>query len=390
MLILSIILRHIVKIAINTRLLIKDKLDGIGWFTFETLKRMTQNHPEHQFYFLFDRNYTDEFIFADNITPVIIKPKARHPFLWYLWLEHSVRKTLKSIGADLFLSPDGYLSLKTNVDSIAVIHDINFFHRPKDLPFFTRHYYNFFFPKFAKKAKRIITVSHYSKNDIASSYHIDPEIIDVVYNGSNEIYEPVDEHEKQKVKDKFSEGKDFFIFIGSMHPRKNIANLFKAFDLFKKETNSDFKLIVVGTKYFLTDKIEKAFSNSEYKNDIIFTGRLNPETLHLVLASAYAMTFIPFFEGFGIPVIEAFNCDVPVICSDKTSLPEVAGNAGLYVDPYDIESVKNAMKNICKDPNLREHLIQNARIQRQLFSWDKTAEKLWNAIQTFTEYKTGG
>ena len=118
------------KIAVNTRLLLKDKLEGIGWFSYETLKRITTQHPEHQFYFIFDRPFTDEFIFSYNIEPVVIGPPARHPVLWYYWFEFRLPGLLKKINPDIFLSPDGYLSLKSHFKSIAVIHDLNFIHYP--------------------------------------------------------------------------------------------------------------------------------------------------------------------------------------------------------------------------------------------------------------------
>ena len=369
------------KIVVNTRLLIKNKLDGIGWFTFETLRRITKNHPEHEFYFLFDRKYSDEFIFSDNVRPVILNPPARHPVLWFLWFEVSVKRFLRKINADLFLSPDGYLSLSSNIKQIAVIHDINFVHRPQDLPFFARKYYNRFFPKFAEKAVKIATVSEYSKQDISEQYNIKKEKIKVVYNGCNEIYKPVDDAVRQKIKQKYAEGKAYFIFIGTLHPRKNIAGLFKAFEKFKTETKSDFKLVIVGTKMFMTENIENAYSESKYKNDIIFTGRLNPEELHKVLASAFAMTFVPFFEGFGIPILEAFSCDVPVICSNLTSLPEVAGDAALFVNPFDIEDIKNAMLKITQDKELRNSITEKGKIRKKMFSWDKTADKLWKIVE---------
>ncbi|MDD4107394.1 MAG: glycosyltransferase, partial [Prolixibacteraceae bacterium] len=153
-------------IAVNTRLLLKGKLEGIGWFTFETLKRMTVRHPEHRYIFIFDRPYSEDFIFSDNIIPVVVFPPTRHPVLWYIWFEFQIPRVLKRYGADIFLSPDGYLSLRTKVPQLAVIHDINLVHRPADLPWLKAEYYNFFFPRFAEKAKRIATVSSYSKEDI--------------------------------------------------------------------------------------------------------------------------------------------------------------------------------------------------------------------------------
>ena len=176
------------KIAVNTRLLLPDKLEGIGWVAFETLKRITQAHPEHEFYFIFDRKWDERFIFSDNIIPIVAKPQARHPFLYYLWFEWSIPRILKKIKADVFLSPDAYLSLKTNVKSIAVFHDLNFEHYPEDLPFLERKYYCYFFPRYARKAAQIVTVSQFSKKDIMNLYDVPSEKISVVYNGANEEF----------------------------------------------------------------------------------------------------------------------------------------------------------------------------------------------------------
>src|SRR6056297_1477961 len=157
-------------IAVNTRLLIEGKLEGIGWFTLETLKRITNNHPEHQFIFIFDRPWNENYIFSENVTPVVVGPPTRHPFLWYVWFEYQIPRILKKYNADVFLSPDGYLSLSTKVPQLAVIHDINFVHRPKDLPWLKAKYYNHYFKKFARVARRIATVSYYSKEDNTHSF----------------------------------------------------------------------------------------------------------------------------------------------------------------------------------------------------------------------------
>ncbi|MCH8319124.1 MAG: glycosyltransferase, partial [Bacteroidetes bacterium] len=191
-------------IAINTRFLIKDKLEGIGWFTCETLKRITRNHPEHQFVFFFDRHFSDEFIFSDNITPLVLSPAARHPFLWYYWFEFAVSNCLKKLKPDIFLSTDGYLCLSTKVKSVLVIHDLAFEHYPKHIDYLTRKYYKYFVPKYAKKADRIATVSRFSKEDIIDKYQISSDKIDVVYNGANELYQPLNEKEKLKIRSKYA------------------------------------------------------------------------------------------------------------------------------------------------------------------------------------------
>ena len=196
-------------IAVNTRLLIPGKLDGIGWFTYETLRRITTGHPEHRFLFLFDRPVPDEYVFSSNTEPLYLFPPSRHPILWHWWFEYSVRKVLESNKPDLFLSPDGFLCLSTNTISIPVIHDINFHHRHKDIPFPARYYYVRQFPKFARKARRIATVSEYSKQDISSTYGVGTDRIDVVYNGGNPLFKPLDEETKQKAKASYTNGAEY-------------------------------------------------------------------------------------------------------------------------------------------------------------------------------------
>jgi glycosyltransferase involved in cell wall biosynthesis len=369
------------RIAVNTRLLLKERLEGIGWFSYETLRRICRLHPEHEFIFLFDRSYDPAFIFEKNVIPVIVRPAARHPFLWFLWFEFSVPRALRKYKADLFLSTDGYLSLRSECPSVCVIHDINFFHRPKDLPLLSRWYYNFYFPRFAEKALRIGTVSEFSKKDIVEAYHISPEKVDVMYNGSNELYSPAVNSRRDQIRRRVTGGIPYFIFIGTLHPRKNLVNLLKAFELFSAESSREYRMVIVGAKFFLNSPLDKLVRSMKYKDRVFFKGRLGPWDLAETLCAAEALTFVPFYEGFGIPLIEAMNCDIPVIASNVTSLPEVAGDAALYVDPADVNDIAAAMKRIVTEPGLRDSLIEKGRIRREMFSWNKTAEQLWKMIE---------
>ncbi len=369
------------RIAVNTRLLLKGKLEGIGWFSYETLKRIVTNHPEHQFIFIFDRPYSEEFIFSENITPVVIGPPARHPVLFYLWFEFQVPRVLKKYKANVFLSPDGYISLKTKVPQLAVIHDISFAHRPQDIPGMKRWYYNFFFPKFARKAARIATVSNYSKTDIAKTYQVNPEKIDVVYDGCNEKFKPVSPEDQMLFRGKYTGGVPYFLFVGALHPRKNITGLLKAFDAFKKETGQREKLLIVGGEMHKTGEISDVWQKMHFKNDVVFTGRISQQELYGIFGSALALAFVPFFEGFGIPILEAMSAGIPVICSTSTSMPEVGGNAVLYVEPKNIKQIAEAMKKIASDSNLRNELVEKGLKQKMNFSWDKTALLLWQSIK---------
>lgn len=368
------------KIAVNTRLLLKDKLEGIGWFTFESLKRITQQHPEHEFIFIFDRPYSDDFIFSKNIIPIVIGPQARHPILYYIWFNYSLPKVLKIHEVDVFLSPDGYIPSKTLVKTLAVFHDLNFEYYPQDIPFFNRSYYRKYFPQFAKKATRLATVSNYSKMDITRLYGIDESKIDVVYNGANEQYQPLAPNIKKLVKEKYTGGKPYFIFIGALNPRKNLVNLLKAFDIFKDTDRSSVQLLIVGEKMFKTNSIFETYENMNYKADVVFSGRLNNLELHKALASALALTYVSYFEGFGIPIVEAFYTETPVITSNVTSMPEVAGDAALLVDPFSPEDIAAALKKIASDNDLRERLIKKGNIRKLEFHWQNTADNLWKSI----------
>lgn len=369
------------KIAVNTRLLIKDKLEGIGWFMWESLQHMVKNHPEVTFLFIFDRKPDKIFLFADNIRPVVVPPQARHPFLYFIWFNMSVAWVLKKEKPDLFLSPDGYIPLPVRIPTLTVIHDLNFEHHPEDLPWPERKYYKTFFPKYAQKATRVATVSEFSKNDIARKYQIAKEKIDVVYNGAAEIFQPVSKETKEKTRATYTNNQPYFFFIGALHPRKNITNLLKAYEIFRSTTGLSYKLVLAGNQKWWVDSIKSAYNQHPFKKDIILTGRVSLSQLHHLMASAEALTYVSYFEGFGIPVVEAFRCGTPVITSNITSMPEVAGEAALLVNPYEPDDIARAMRQIAGNNELRNKLIAKGFEQMQSFRWELTAQRLWHAIE---------
>jgi glycosyltransferase involved in cell wall biosynthesis len=369
------------RIVVNAQCLIKDKLEGLGWFSYEVLKRITIQHPEHEFIFVFDRKWNEEFIFSENVKPVILYPPSRHPFLWQLRFDILFPLLLHRYKADLYLSTDGWMPLFTGIKTVNVIHDLNFEYFPKDMPFWYRNYYRIYFPRFARKSTRLATVSEYSKADISKRYKVPAEKIDVVYNGCNEKYKAIDMLQQENTRKDFSFGKPYFVFVGSLHPRKNLVNLFKAFDIFKQTTCSNVKLLVVGEKRWWTEEINSTFENLTYKEDIVFTGRVNEEDMNRLISSALAMTYVSYFEGFGIPILEAFHCETPLITSNVTSMPEIAGDAALFIDPFSPESISNAMTQLATNEILRQELIAKGRIQKEKFSWQRSADLLWNCME---------
>jgi glycosyltransferase involved in cell wall biosynthesis len=371
------------RIAINTRFLLNGKMEGFGWYTYEICKRLVVNHPEHEFFFFFDRPFDEKWVFAKNVTPLVLSPPARHPILFYIWFEWSVTKALKKHKIDLFFSPDGYLSLQTKIPQIATIHDINFEYYPKDIPFAARKYLRYFFPKFAAKASEIITVSQYSKADIAQKYAIPESKIHVIWNGASDLFVPIAQAKKQYIQEKISNRKPYFLFVGALHPRKNLVRLINAYNLYAaSEKENAFYLVIVGENLWKNKGFKVEMSTTSMKK-IHFTGRLTLEDLTGIMAAAGALAYVPYFEGFGIPLAEAMKCGVPIVSGNLTSLPEVAAEAALYCDPMDEKSIENALREMANNESLRKNLSQKSLERGKLFSWDQAAAQVWNVLEKY-------
>ncbi len=364
-------------IAVNTRILVTDKLEGIGNFTAEIFKRLVKWNPDYEFHFIFNYNFNPDFIFGNNVKTHVIQPPAKHPILVKIWYDFSLNRLLKKINPDVFVSPDSITSLTTDIKMLTVMHDIGFAHRPQDLPRSWSKFYNKYSKKFAEKSKRVATVSEYSKKDIAETYGINPEKIDVVFNGVKDSFHPAS---PEKIK-ALTKNQEYFFYIGSLHPRKNIINLLKGFNQFKNNSNNAVQLVISGDFLFQSSEITSVLSTLEQKNQIILTGRLSDEDLNTWLSGAVALTYIPYFEGFGIPLLEAMKCKTPILASNVTSLPEVGSDAAIYTNPESIDDIAKSMSAIYTDEKLRNQLVEKGQTRLKDFSWDKSAKLLWESIQ---------
>jgi|TARA_B100001094_G_scaffold196913_1_gene190958 glycosyltransferase involved in cell wall biosynthesis len=358
-------------IGINARHLIKDRLEGIGWYSFEILKRLIKLMPSHQFIFFYDRK-TTFLISGENITNIIISPPARHPFLFKVWFNFLLPKAFKKHQIDLFFSPDGFVSINSNIHQVAVIHDLNFEHYPEDLPKNILKYYKKYMPLFSQKANKVITVSNYSKNDIINKYKVNSEKIKVIYNGGNEIFKPLSEEKIKKFQTNNC-NRPYFIYVGSLHKRKNIERMLKAFQAFNLDDKWDF--IIIGT-----DMWKGQLNLDGISNNVKFFGRKTGDELAMWMASSSALVYVSYFEGFGLPIIEGMMSGVPVISSNLTSLPEVGGNAVIYVDPFNIESISEGMQEAINNYSKYRNLGLE---QATLFSWDKSALEVKKTLNDF-------
>lgn len=367
-------------IAVNTRFLLKDQLEGYGYFTSQLFERIVKNHPEHQFFFFFDRGFSEEFVFASNVHPVIISPPARLPLLWKYWFDVKVLLALKKINADVFISPDGFCSLTTKVPQCMVVHDLGFLHHPEAYKKSHVSFLKKYTPKFLNKAKSIVTVSQFSKEDIIRHYKIQPGKIDVVYNGVKEIFHPLTTEEKETTKKKYTQGKEYFIYLGAIQPRKNLIHLLKAFSIFKKRLQSNMKLVLAGRIKWKHGAFYTLLKTYRYREDVLLTGYLTEEELSALLGSAYAFVYPSLFEGFGVPVAEAMQCNIPVLTSEKTAMEEIAGEAALYFNANDHADIADKMMLIYKDENLRKQLIEKGKKVSEKYNWETSAELLWQTV----------
>lgn len=370
------------KIAVNTRLLIKDKMDGIGYFTYETIQRIVKWNPDIEFHFLFDRAPDQMFILGPNVVPVVLPPQARHPFLWYLWFDWSVASYLRSHDFDLFLSPDGYCSLRSDTPTVAVMHDIAYEHYPEYVPFLVRRFYQYFMPRYAAYASRIATVSGFSKDDITRYYHADPGKIDIVYSAAKNIFRSFTAAEITATRTQYTGGDPYLIFVGSIHPRKNLKNMLLGFEQHRsRHPESTLRFIVAGAFGWQNSELKQVMETMTYKKDVIFLGRQSEVELSRLIGGAFALMYVSVFEGFGIPPLEAMQSHVPAISSITSSLPEIGGDAALYADPQDPASIADAISRLWEDPTLRAQMIERGISRAATFTWDRTALLLWECCE---------
>ena len=358
-------------IGINARHLIKDRLEGIGWYSFEILKRLIKLMPSHQFIFFYDRK-TPFLISGENISNIILSPPARHPVLFKFWFNFLLPKAFKRYQIDLFFSSDGFLSLNSDIQQVGVIHDLNFEHYPEDLPKNIIKYYKKYMPLFAQKANKVITVSNYSKNDIVNKYKVNSEKIKVIYNGGNDIFKPIKEEKIRNFQNN-NTNRPYFIYVGSLHKRKNIERMLKAFQAFNNEDKWDF--IIIGT-----DMWKGQLDLDGILNNVKFIGRKSGNELAMWIASSSALVYISYFEGFGLPILEGMMSGVPVISGNLTSLPEVGGKAVIYVDPFNLDSINKGMQEATS--NYQKYRDLGLK-QATLFSWDKSALEVKRVLNNF-------
>ena len=264
---------------------------------------------------------------------------------------------------------------------MVVIHDLAYLQYPNQVSSVMLWYYQKYMPQFIEKADQIIAVSQSTSLDIIKHFPASKPKIQVVYNGVRNRGKSILSQEKTAIP---GTDKPYFISIGSIHPRKNTAGLLRAFEKMREQISQEVNLVIIGRKAWKTQSIQWIYDLHKFKNDIYFTGYLADEEMFAYLANSVGLVYVSYFEGFGLPIVEAMACGTPVITSDRSSMKEIAGGAALLVNPEDPADIAAGMTAVLKDLELRENL-RNLGLQRaRLFDWDKAAESIWSLAETMT------
>ncbi len=363
------------KIGVNTRFLLpKTHLEGIGKYTYEILFQLCKQHPEHTFYFFFDRPFDKKYIFSDNVVPVVLHPQARHPILFTIWFEWSVRRKMKALNIDVFLSFDGLSALLGSYPEVLVVHDIVFAHEPSYLPWLNRWYLRLVMPRLLKKASHIVTVSQFVKDDVCNQFAIDPAKVDVAYNALPTAFTHI-------ITDSPSPADfPYFIVPGAIIERKNTLNILKGFEAYKQNDRHGFKLVFAGRFMFKPSKeVSLLWQKMTEKGDLIHLNKPDDKLMVQWVQHANALIYASLFEGFGIPILEGMACGVPVITSNITSMPEVAGDAALCINPHSSQEITRAMELVVV-PSNREEMIKRGYQQLKKFNWAASATVVYNSL----------
>ncbi len=368
------------RIALNARFLVEQHLEGIGRYTLEILRALLRT-TDHEFLLLTDRAGPLPSL-PRPVERVTLYPSARHPVLFLAWFEGAVPRALRKWGADGFLSMDNFCSLRTRVPTVLVVHDLAYRHVPDGVSPLMLRYYQRMMPRYVRRADSLVAVSKATRLDLSEAFHVSAADIRVAYNGLRPRFGPLSLKRIASVRNATTGGQPYFLYVGAIHPRKNVGRLIGAFDRFVAASGAPHRLVIAGSQAWQTEPVEAAYAASPNRARIRFTGFLPEAELGDLIGAAEALALVSLFEGFGVPLLEAMACGVPVVASNVSSMPEVVGAAGLLVDPTSELEIALALGRLAGSEPLRRRFAEAGLARAATFTWERGAAVIAEAIDS--------
>ena len=369
------------RIGIDIRCLTEKYYSGISEYTYNLLNELLKIDQQNQ-YFLF-YNASRSVTLPKFDYPNVEYKKYNYPnkifnlsmtFLKYPAIDRLIG------GVDVFLTPGFLFShLSKKCRKILIIHDLSFEIYPDFFTFKKRLWHKLIRPKLlCQKADWLIAVSQNTKNDLVNLYQINPKKIKVISQGLNSLFsQPDDENQLLTVKNKYQLSNNYIFYLGNLEPRKNLSSLIKAYELIK----SDVDLVIAGSPAWKYKNIYRLYERSNKKEKIKFLGYIPLQDKKSLYLMAKIFVYPSIYEGFGLQVLEAMACGKPVITSFNSSLVEVIGDAGLLIDPYNINELAKSIDELLADEKLQQILSERGLEQAKKFSWPATAAEILKIIE---------
>ena len=353
---------------------------GIGTYTHQLLSSLNVVDKFNDYLvFLPDGSSLKDL--NDNFVVEAVRTNIKGNF----WDDVSLPNLLDTSNMDLYHVPQNGVGLSENINcrKAITLHDIIPLRMPDTVSDKYLKIFNDELPKIIESCAGIITVSNFSKQDIANEFNFPTERIFVTPLAAEKIYTPLNKKKCLRIlKEKYKINNNFILYVGGFSPRKNIIGLIEAFSLIPKYNLNKTKLVITGKKGISYDKYKKRTEELNIQDKVIFTDFIALEDLPIFYNAAEMLVYPSFYEGFGLPPLEAMACGTPVIASNVTSLPEVCFDSAILINPYDVKDLSNSMERILNDPLLMLDMIKKSLLGSMKFSWNSTA------LGTISAYKT--
>jgi glycosyltransferase involved in cell wall biosynthesis len=371
------------KIGIEGQRLFRKKKHGMDMVALELIRNLQEIDKENE-YFIFVKPDQDNQVLKETPNFKIVPLEGGS---YPMWEQIALPKAAGEAGCQILHCTSNTAPLNCKIPLVVTLHDIIYMESNylriltgSATPYqkFGNVYRKLVVPRVVKMSCKIITVSHFEKNRIAEFFGMKGDNrLTAVYNGVSEHFKPVtDESELKRVKDKYRLPEHFFFFLGNTDPKKNTKGTLKAFSDFLKQTGTDYKLVMLDYDRSELEKLLDEIGNKQLIDRIVLTGYVINTDLPAIYCQSKVFLYPSLRESFGIPMLEAMACGVPVITSKTSSMPEVAGNAALIIDPFKPEEITEALVKLVKDEDLRVRLIAEGLIQAARFSWKAMAQSV--------------